>query len=85
MSSENREKSGISGKMALGIGLILVGIILGASISDALSPWINPGKTQLLQNTESIQAQNKLLKEQVDCLVNGINLSHGKAAIDECT
>lgn len=85
MSSESHDKKGISGKMALGMGLIVIGIILGAYIADALNPWINPGKTQLVENTEAIQAQNKLLKEQVDCLVNGITLSHGKATIAECT
>jgi hypothetical protein len=85
MSAESHEKKGISGKMVLGIGLIVIGIIIGAYLADALNPWINPSKTMLVENTETIQEQNKLLKEQVDCLVSGINESHGKAAIEECT
>ena len=71
--------------MMLGIGLIVIGIIIGAYLADTLSPWISPAKAQLVENTETIQTQNKLLKEQVDCLVNGINTNHGKATIDECT
>ncbi len=71
--------------MAAGIGLLVVGIIIGAYIADALTPWISPEKAQLVANTDTIQKQNTLLKEQVDCLVDGIILSHGKATIDECT
>jgi predicted transcriptional regulator len=85
MSGENHEKKSISGKMMLGIGLIVVGIFIGAYAADALSPWIAPEKALLVSNTETIQQQNKLLKEQVDCLVGGIEASHGKATIDECT
>ncbi|MBM3281851.1 MAG: hypothetical protein FJY86_00735 [Candidatus Diapherotrites archaeon] len=85
MSNENHERKGISGKMMVGIGLIVIGIIIGAYAADALSPWIAPEKALLVSNTETIQQQNKLLKEQVDCLVSGIQENHGKAAIDECT
>lgn len=71
--------------MALGIGLIIIGIIIGAYLADTLAPWISPAKARLVESTETIQTQNKLLKEQIDCLVNGINANHGKATITECT
>ncbi len=85
MAHDTHEKKGHSPAIWIGIGLVLVGMILGAYAADTLAPWINPTKAALIQNTENIQRQNALLKEQIDCLANGINANHGKKTLEECT
>lgn len=65
--------------------VLMIGVLVGAYVSPYLDPLLNPDRATKIQNAQVLTQQNKLLKEQVDCLVNGIQANHGKATIDECT
>lgn len=85
MDEKGHGKQGIPSTVWMGLILILVGIIIGASIAPYVEPWTNPARATAMQNAQALTTQNQLLKNQVDCLVNGIELNHGKATLNECT
>ncbi len=85
MAHEAGEKRKGSFHVGMGIGLILLGIMVGIYLSDSLGGFINPEKAQLVEMSETLHTQNALLKEQIDCLVDGINENNGKTTIDTCT
>ncbi len=78
-------KTKMSGTTGIIMMVIVVGILIGAYVSPYLDPILNPERAAKIQNAQVLTQQNKLLKEQVDCLVNGIQANHGKAAVEECT
>lgn len=78
-------KSKISGMSGIVIVVIIMGVLIGAYVSPYLDPILNPDRAAKLQNAQALTEQNKLLKQQVDCLMNGVQANHGKATIDECT
>lgn len=81
----SRGKGKISGTTWAGIGLIILGILAGAYVSPTIEPFVHPERAALVEQAQTIQVQNALLKQQVDCLVNGINQNHGKTTVSECT
>ncbi len=83
--TRSRPKTRIPPLFWLGLGLFVLGIVVGAYLSPFLDPFFNAERAAMVQNSQTIQNQNALLKEQVDCLVNGINQNHGKKTVDECT
>ncbi len=85
MDEHPRSKGGIPPLVWGGIVILLIGIIFGANIAPILDPWINPSRAAVAQNQNTLTTQNQKLKEQIDCLVNGIQLNHGKATLSECT
>jgi hypothetical protein len=85
MNEHAHEKPVIPFSVWGGIALLLVGVVVGTYLAPALEPWINPERAALLQNTQTTVAQNALLKNQVDCLTEGIMQNHGKAALTDCT
>lgn len=80
-----KDKGKIPATFWVGLILILIGIFIGAYASPTLDPLVNPERAQLVENSKILQTQNELLKQQIDCLVNGIELSNGKATIAQCT
>lgn len=81
----SRGKGKIPGTAWVGVGLIILGMLVGAYISPAIEPFVHPERAALVERAQTIQTQNELLKQQVDCLVNGINQNHGKTTVNECT
>jgi hypothetical protein len=85
MDEKTHSGKGVSAKIWAGIALILVGVILGVSLAPYVEPFTNPERAQSIDQQEALATQNQLLKGQVDCLVNGIQLNKGKATLTECT
>ncbi|MFH0969865.1 MAG: hypothetical protein V1776_00155 [Candidatus Diapherotrites archaeon] len=85
MEDHAKGKKGIPPLFWAGMLLIIMGVVLGAYVAPYMEGWINPERAEAIQNAQDLAAQNTLLKNQIDCLVNGINLNHGKTTITECT
>ena len=85
MDERAHSKGGVPPLVWGGAVILLIGIIIGVNIAPTLEPWVNPVHAATSQNQNTLNTQNQKLKEQVDCLVNGIQLNHGKATLSECT
>jgi len=85
MDEKGHHPKGLSPTMWAGIILLIIGIIIGVSLAPYVEPFTNPARAASIDQQEAMATQNALLKEQVDCLVNGIQLNMGKATINECT
>jgi hypothetical protein len=84
MDDKGHHPKGLSSTVWMGIILLIIGAIIGISITPYVEPFTNPARAASIDQQEALATQNTLLKEQVDCLVNGIQLNHGKATLNEC-
>lgn len=84
MDDKGHHPKGLSPTMWMGIILLIIGVIIGVSLAPYVEPFTNPARAASIDQQEALATQNMLLKEQVDCLVNGIQLNHGKATLNEC-
>ncbi|MEK6970716.1 MAG: hypothetical protein AABW68_03395 [archaeon] len=84
MDEKSRPSKGLSFNAGAWIVLLIIGILMGVTLAPYVEPFTNPSRVAAMERQEALMTQNQLLKEQVDCLVNGIQLNQGKATLTNC-
>ena len=85
MDDHHKEKKGIPLVFWGWAALLVIGIVAGVYIAPHVEPWAHPERAEAVAHAQQLQVQNRLLKEQVDCLVGGIQSENGEATLAECT
>ena len=85
MEEDSPRKKKKMSNQTIGLVIVLiVGIVIGVLVAQYVEPYIFPERAALIAQSNTIQTQNRLLKGQIDCLVNGIQQSRGITTIAEC-
>jgi uncharacterized membrane-anchored protein YhcB (DUF1043 family) len=79
-----KRKKKMSGQTVALVIVLIIGIVIGVLIAQYVEPFVFPERAALVAQSQTIQTQNQLLKQQIDCLVNGIQQGRGITAIAEC-
>ncbi|MDP2665880.1 MAG: hypothetical protein Q8P05_00020 [Candidatus Diapherotrites archaeon] len=87
MSDENATPKKGKWKKRAGWAVVLfvLGLVVGSWMYPMAEPYINPNRANMIEQIRTMETQNRLLKGQVDCLVDHLRQGKADTALEVCT